>query len=97
MRRRARWTRRRRAGETVYGINTGFGRLAKTRIDEGDLAALQRNLVLSHATGVGPPLEDAVVRLVLVLKALGLARGHSGVRWEVIEALLALVEHRIYP
>ena len=84
-------------GETVYGINTGFGRLAKTRIDEGDLAALQRNLVLSHATGVGPPLEDAVVRLVLVLKALGLARGHSGVRWEVIEALLALVEHRIYP
>lgn len=84
-------------GETVYGINTGFGRLARTRIDESDLAALQRNLVLSHATGVGPPLEDAVVRLVLVLKALGLARGHSGVRWEVIEALLALVEHRIYP
>ena len=84
-------------GETVYGINTGFGRLAKTRIDAGDLAALQRNLVLSHATGVGPPLEDDVVRLVLVLKALGLARGHSGVRWEVIEALLALVEHRIYP
>ena len=86
-----------RRGETVYGINTGFGRLAKTRIDEGDLAALQRNLVLSHATGVGPPLGDAVVRLVVVLKALGLARGHSGVRWEVIEALLALVEHRIYP
>ena len=84
-------------GETVYGINTGFGRLARTRIDESDLAALQRNLVLSHATGVGPLLEDAVVRLVLVLKALGLARGHSGVRWEVIEALLALVEHRIYP
>ena len=52
-------------GEVVYGINTGFGRLAKTRINEADLAILQSNLVLSHATGVGPLLDDAVVRLAL--------------------------------
>ncbi len=84
-------------GEIVYGINTGFGRLAKTRIGERDLAALQRNLVLSHAAGVGPLLDDTVVRLILLLKALGLARGHSGVRWEVIESLLALIEHEVYP
>ena len=84
-------------GAVVYGINTGFGRLAKTRIGNDDLAKLQRNLVLSHATGVGPALDDSIVRLALVLKAAGLARGHSGVRWEVIEALLALYNHGIYP
>ena len=84
-------------GEVVYGINTGFGRLTKTRINEADLAILQSNLVLSHATGVGPLLDDAVVRLALALKAIGLARGHSGVRWIVIEAILALLNHEIYP
>ena len=84
-------------GEVVYGINTGFGSLAKTRISDGDLATLQRNLVLSHATGVGPLLDDGVVRLALTLKAVGLARGHSGVRWIVIETLLGLLNHEIYP
>ena len=84
-------------GDVVYGINTGFGRLAKTRISDSDLATLQRNLVLSHATGVGPLLDDAVVRLTLALKAVGLARGHSGVRWRIIEAILALLNHEIYP
>ena len=84
-------------GDVVYGINTGFGRLAKTTISNDDLALLQKNLVLSHATGVGPLLSDDIVRLTLALKALGLARGHSGVRWEVIDALLALHNHEIYP
>jgi histidine ammonia-lyase len=84
-------------GDTVYGINTGFGRLAKTRIDSGDLATLQRNLLLSHATGTGPLIEDDVVRLILVLKICSLACGYSGVRWEVIEALLALLRAEVYP
>ena len=85
------------SGETVYGVNTGFGKLAQTRIDDDRLADLQRNIVLSHATGTGPLLDDRAVRLTMALKVLSLARGHSGVRWEVIEALLRLIEHRAYP
>ena len=72
-------------GEVVYGINTGLGKLASQRIGRDQLALLQRNLILSHSAGTGPLLDDAVVRLVLALKAIGLARGHSGVRWDVIE------------
>ncbi|HVJ76152.1 MAG TPA: aromatic amino acid lyase, partial [Casimicrobiaceae bacterium] len=82
---------------TVYGVNTGFGLLARTRIDDTRLAELQRALLLSHAAGTGPPIDDAVVRLVLVLKAASLARGHSGVRWVVIEALLALANANVLP
>ncbi|WP_114393431.1 histidine ammonia-lyase [Oleisolibacter albus] len=84
-------------GRTVYGINTGFGLLARTRIEADRLAELQRNLVLSHATGTGPLLDDAVVRLILVLKAASLLRGYSGVRAPAIEALLRLVEAEVYP
>lgn len=84
-------------GEVVYGINTGLGKLASQQIGSDQLARLQRNLILSHSAGTGPLLDDAVVRLVLVLKATGLARGHSGVRWNVIEALMALIEHEVYP
>ncbi len=84
-------------GETVYGVNTGFGLLASTSIAREDLEALQRNLVLSHACGVGPLLSDAVVRLVLVLKAASLARGASGVRRETVLALQRLVEAEVYP
>lgn len=84
-------------GEVVYGINTGLGKLASRRISRNKLAHLQRNLILSHATGTGPLMDDAIVRLVLVLKAIGLARGHSGVRWEVIEALMTLIAHDVYP
>jgi histidine ammonia-lyase len=68
------------SGRAIYGVNTGFGKLAQTRIAPGDLKALQRNLVLSHAAGVGAALPDAVVRLVLALKVSSLARGYSGVR-----------------
>jgi histidine ammonia-lyase len=80
------------AGESpIYGVNTGFGKLASTRIAAADLARLQLNLLRSHAAGVGPLLPRPVVRLVLALKALSLARGASGVRPAVVEALLALL------
>jgi histidine ammonia-lyase len=79
------------AGETMYGVNTGFGKLAGTRISASDLAQLQLNLVRSHASGVGDPLPRPVVRLVLALKALSLARGASAVREETVEALLGLL------
>ena len=85
------------SGKTVYGVNTGFGLLARTRIDDARLAELQRALVLSHSAGTGPLLDDAVVRLIVALKAASLARGHSGVRWSVIEALVALVNAGVTP
>lgn len=83
--------------EPAYGINTGFGRLATTKIPRSQLELLQRNLVLSHAVGVGDPLPSAIVRLALVLKIASLARGASGVRRELIEALIALVHHDVVP
>ncbi|WP_349570448.1 histidine ammonia-lyase [Azotobacter salinestris] len=82
---------------TVYGINTGFGLLARTSIPGESLATLQRNLVFSHCTGTGPLLDDASVGLILALKIASLARGYSGVRWKVIEALLRLYQARVYP
>ena len=85
------------AGTTVYGVNTGFGLLARTRIDDARLAELQRALVLSHSAGTGALLEDNVLRLILALKAASLARGYSGVRWSVIEALVALANSGIVP
>ncbi|WP_020400891.1 histidine ammonia-lyase [Kordiimonas gwangyangensis] len=84
-------------GETAYGINTGFGLMANTRIKSADVERLQENLVLSHATGTGEPLKDGVVRLVLALKSTSLAQGHSGVRPKLIDALLALLAHEVYP
>jgi len=81
----------------VYGINTGFGKLAQTRIADADLAQLQRNLVLSHSAGVGRPMSAPVVRLMLLLKAASLAHGLSGVRPEVIAALLALLNADVLP
>jgi histidine ammonia-lyase len=82
---------------SVYGVNTGFGKLAQTRIPREKLADLQRNLVVSHACGVGPLLPREVVRLVLALKVNSLARGYSGVRWTVIETLLACLERDVLP
>jgi len=84
-------------GEAAYGINTGFGLLAQTRIPTEQLDLLQRNLLLSHAAGVGTPLPDAVVRLILALKINALARGHSGVTLGLLDALLALLENEVYP
>jgi len=80
------------SGETVYGINTGFGLLANTRIPPERLAELQRNLILSHSCGLGDMLPRNVVRLMIVLKLLGLGRGYSGVRPLVIDALQALLD-----
>jgi histidine ammonia-lyase len=84
-------------GTVAYGINTGFGKFAQTIIPPDRLAELQTNLVLSHSAGTGALLSDDVVRLVMVLKAISLARGYSGVRPEVIHALLCLVNARVYP
>jgi histidine ammonia-lyase len=81
----------------TYGINTGFGKMAQTRIANDKLTELQHNLLKSHCCGVGPNLNNNIVRLMLVLKILSLALGHSGVRRQVIDALIALVNHEIYP
>jgi histidine ammonia-lyase len=81
----------------VYGVNTGFGKLATVRIAPDQIEELQRRLVLSHMCGIGAPLPDPVVRLTLVLKAASLARGHSGVRRATIDLLLALIEHDALP
>ncbi|HEX6016851.1 MAG TPA: histidine ammonia-lyase [Burkholderiaceae bacterium] len=81
----------------VYGVNTGFGKLASTRIGEADLAALQLNLIRSHSVGVGEPLAAPVVRLMLALKAASLARGASGVREQVVDTLLAVHNAGLVP
>ncbi|MCG7362244.1 histidine ammonia-lyase [Roseomonas sp. ACRSG] len=84
-------------GEALYGVNTGFGKLASQRIGSADLAKLQLNLLRSHASGTGPLLPAPVVRLILALKAMSLARGASAVRPVVIEALLALLRADVLP
>ena len=81
----------------VYGVNTGFGKLATQRIAREDLALLQLKLLRSHAVGVGEPLHERVVRLILLLKATSLARGYSGVREEVIDGLIALHNTGVTP
>ena len=84
-------------GEPVYGINTGFGKLARTRIADDRLRDLQRNLVLSHAAGIGQPLDARTTRLILVLKANGLGRGHSGVRPELVRLLVEMANRGVLP
>ncbi|MBC5766120.1 histidine ammonia-lyase [Ramlibacter albus] len=81
----------------IYGVNTGFGKLATQRIAKADLALLQLKLLRSHAVGVGEPLPERVVRLILLLKAASLARGYSGVREEVVDGLLALHNKGVIP
>lgn len=85
------------AHQTVYGVNTGFGRLANVRIDDSRLEELQRNLLLSHATGVGAPLKEPVSRLMLVLRIQALAKGNSGVTLELMERLVALYDADLIP
>src|SRR5256885_16684311 len=85
------------SGETVYGVNTGFGLLANTRIPDERLAELQTNLILSHSAGLGEPLPRHVTRLMIILKLLGLGRGYSGVRPLVIEALQGLLDRDAMP
>lgn len=83
--------------EAVYGVNTGFGSFAETRIDTADLAALQLNLLRSHAAGVDQPLPVRAVRAAMALRANVLAKGFSGIRVETLEALLALLNRRVHP
>lgn len=84
-------------GEPVYGINTGFGKLASVRIDDDDLARLQRNIVLSHAAGTGDPSPEPVVRLMLALKLASLAQGASGIRPETLALLEAMLARGLMP
>jgi len=84
-------------GEPVYGINTGFGKLASVRIGDADLAKLQRNIVLSHAAGTGAPSPVPIVRLMMALKLASLAQGASGVRPETVALLEAMLEHDLTP
>jgi histidine ammonia-lyase len=85
------------SGEAIYGVNTGFGSLANVRIGEADLETLQERLLLSHAAGVGEPLDEEAVRGMLLLRANTLARGYSGVRAAVIDRLLELLDAGIHP
>lgn len=81
----------------IYGINTGFGHFASTHIGGEDLELLQRSLVLSHAAGIGEPISNALARLVMVLKVNSLSRGYSGIRRQVIDALITLINAEVYP
>jgi histidine ammonia-lyase len=83
--------------KAVYGVNTGFGKLANTKIDLEDLSILQRNLILSHSAGVGEFLDNKIVTLISILKISSLARGYSGVRYELLEALLKLINNQYFP
>jgi len=84
-------------GDAIYGVNTGFGKLAKTRIAHGDLSRLQINIVRSHAAGVGAPLPAAVVRLILLMKLNSLAQGASGISLSAMESLAALINADVLP
>lgn len=85
------------AGEPVYGVNTGFGALASEKIAPGDLARLQRNLVLSHAAGVGEPMPAAIVRLMMALKLAGLAQGASGVTPDLVALIESMIARNLTP
>ncbi|MDH6267440.1 histidine ammonia-lyase [Rhizobium sp. SG_E_25_P2] len=83
--------------EPVYGVNTGFGKLASIKIDSADLATLQRNLILSHCCGVGAPLAENIVRLIMALKLISLGRGASGVRLELVRLIEGMLEKGVTP
>jgi histidine ammonia-lyase len=85
------------AGEVVYGVTTGFGALASRSVEPADAERLQENLLMSHAAGVGAPLDAEIVRAMLLLRANTLALGHSGCRPELVDRLLAFLEHDIHP
>ncbi len=86
-----------KGSEAVYGVNTGFGKLASVKIRQADTATLQRNLILSHCSGVGDPIAADVCRLMMTLKLLSLGRGASGVRWLVIEQIQNMLANCVTP
>ena len=85
------------SGETAYGINTGFGKLASVRISTEQVRQLQVNLVRSHACGVGAPLSEAETRAMMLLRANALAKGLSGIRPETVEVLCAMLNAKVHP
>lgn len=86
-----------KAGKLVYGIHTGLGKLKDYRIEDADQETFQRNILYSHATGVGPYFEDAIARLAMLLRANVFCRGNSGVRLELIQRLVDFINHGLYP
>ncbi|HLT48613.1 MAG TPA: aromatic amino acid lyase, partial [Rubricoccaceae bacterium] len=84
-------------GEAHYGVNTGFGALARERVGRADVERLQVNLIRSHAVGVGPPVPKEITRRMLRLKVHALGLGHSGVSGEVFERLLVMAERELVP
>ena len=86
-----------RSGDTVYGINTGFGAMSSVRIDDEEIEALQENLVRSHACGVGDKMDPEHVMLMMVFRANSIAKGVSGARPELVEHILSMVNSRISP
>ena len=86
-----------RGSAAVYGVNTGFGKLAGVKIAAQDTAKLQENLILSHCCGVGDPMPPAIARLMMALKLLSLGRGASGVRWEIVELLEKMLAKGVTP
>ncbi len=85
------------SGEVIYGVNTGFGALSKVRISDDKLSQLQKNLIRSHSSGVGEPFTEAETRAIMLLRANALARGHSGVRPEVVEKILEFINLGLAP
>ena len=83
--------------DAVYGVNTGFGKLASVKIEAKDTATLQRNLILSHCCGVGPAIPRGHTRLLMALKLLSLGRGASGVRLQIIDLLEAMLDKGVTP
>ena len=85
------------SGERVYGVTTGFGRLAEIMVPEEDREDLQHNLIRSHSSGVGDPMNKKEVRIIMLLRANSLARGHSGCRGEVVDLLIDFLNRGIHP
>ena len=84
-------------GETMYGVNTGFGAFSSVKISQEDIVQLQKNLIRSHSVGVGEPLSIEQTKAILCLRANALARGHSGIRVEVVEKILEFYNNEIIP
>jgi histidine ammonia-lyase len=84
-------------GKVIYGVTTGFGEFANVRISKKDIETLQENLIISHSTGVGDPLPPFIVKLMMLLRVNALASGHSGIRLETLELLMAMINNNIIP
>ncbi len=84
-------------GKVIYGVTTGFGEFANVSISKKDIEKLQENLIISHSTGVGDPLPPFIVKIMMLLRANALASGHSGIRLETLELLIAMINNNIIP